>query len=137
MLNSNQTMIDYISITGENKMFSAQETITIDGVKYKKVEDTKMTVKETATAKTVVYKDKTYLRVEQSNYMGSTDWWEMYGTNYMNKVSDVALKQELDREHTNQFNVLNISDIFTLNNPYPKGYPYNEGGSGTYSFNTK
>ena len=136
MINLNETMIDYITLGGQQM----NNVITIDGVKYKKVEDNTMTVKETATATTVTYKDKTYLRVEQSGYISSVDWWENYGANYMNKVSDVVLTSELNREYTSQHQTLNFGNIFTFNNPYPKDYPYNVGGGGTavgYDFNTK
>ena len=130
--NTNPFEINFGGSQVTNNTF--EETITINGVKYKKVEDTKMVVKETLTAKTVTYKDKTYLRVEESNYRGSTDWWEQYGVNYMSKVSDINLRIELDREYLNQHQIIN----FNLNNPYSYA---TEGGGGTvnttdFNFNT-
>ena len=100
-----------------------EDTITINGVKYKKVEDTKMTTDAVSSSRTVTYKGKIYFRIEPSAYLSVVEWWEKTSLYCMIRVQDKNLETELNREYTNQHQTIKVPDYFN----------YNLGGGGTYS----
>jgi len=94
-----------------NQDTEMKDTITVNGVKYKKVDT--MDVSRYANVKEISYKNKKYFRFEYTPYISNIEWWEQVGS-MLTKVTG-ELYSSLENEYNSQhginfynFNSLNV-----------------------------